>query len=242
MIKKLLLLVLIAVSLTALPGRAQAPHRAGLIVQFADGQVETACVTFAEESLSGVDLLLRANLSATFDYSSGLGAKVCQIGDTGCDYPAQDCWCQCQGSPCAYWNYWQVRNGQWLYSSLGAGSRRLNDGDIDGWAWGDGQQPPPLLSLDQICQAGDRTTEVTQLDFTSPLATPTATGPDSPLLPPSPDTPAFQPTTQIYVPPPARETPSLDLPPSSDRYVGLAGLLAALGFIVLTLWRRRTGV
>jgi hypothetical protein len=254
------LITLIAAILTPAPGQTQEPNHAGLVVQFPDGRVETACIAFSEDELTGADLLGRSDLPTILDYSTGLGAKVCKISDTGCNYPGEDCWCQCQGSPCAYWNYWLLKNGQWAYSPLGAGSRRLGNGDVDGWAWGDGQQPP-RISLDEICQREVEATEATALAFTSPLKTPTsrptaiqtprptATSPASPLSPPTAVMqPPVSPTAQVFIPatagepPPASKTSEPNLPTSPDRYVGFAGILAAFGLIALTVWRRRKGV
>ena len=310
--KNFLLITLVTVLLVPIPAQAQSLYQAGLIVQFPDGRVETACVEFSEGEITGVDLLNRSGLLVLLDYSSGLGAKICKIGETGCNYPGEDCFCRCQGLPCAYWNYWLLKDGQWAYSPLGAGSRRLGDGAVDGWVWGDGGQPPPLLSLDEICQAEIKATEATDLAFTSPLETPTArptaiqtpqptaqptatqallptaTSPASPLSPPtarptametpqptaqptatraplptatSPASPLSLPTAitqppasptatlpaKVFIPAtsgeaPASKTSETDLPPSPDRYVGFAGVLAALGLIALTVWRRRKGV
>lgn len=260
--KRFLLIALITLALVPVPGQAQEPHHAGLVVQFPDGRVETACIEFSADKITGVDLLDRSGLSAIFDYSSGLGAKVCKIGETGCNYPGEDCWCQCQGSPCAYWNYWQLRDSHWVYSPLGASSRRLDDGDVDGWAWGDGAQPPQI-SLDEICQVEAKVTDAALPAFTSPLETPTArptavqtlqptaTNPVSPLSPPTavtqpPVSPTATPAARVFIPAtsgesPASKTSSADLP-SPDRYTGFAGVLAALGLIMLTIWRRRKGV
>jgi len=257
-----LLVALVVSLLVSTPAHVQSPNRAGLVIQLPDGRVETACVEFSETEISGVDLLNRSGLPVILDYGGGLGAKVCKIGETGCDYPGQDCWCQCQGSPCAYWNYWQLRDAQWRYSPLGASVRRLGDGEVDGWAWGDGEEAPPLFSLGNICQV-----EVNP--FASPLETPTAqsatdqpplpttTSPASPLsLPTATDLDMFfpestateeeqaasqsTPAADLFAPAPKSST--TDLPPSPDRYVGFAGVLAALGLIALTIWRRRTGV
>ncbi|OQY25857.1 MAG: hypothetical protein B6I34_01320 [Anaerolineaceae bacterium 4572_32.1] len=250
----LLFAILTALLITAAPSQAQSPHQAGLVVQFPDGHIETACVEFSEEEINGVDLLTRSGLAAIFDHSSGLGTKVCKIGETGCNYPGEDCWCRCQGSPCAYWNYWALKDRQWLYSPLGASARRLGNGDVDGWAWGDGGQPPSL-SFVEICGATAQT-------FSSPLVTPTirptlgpqpsptatTTGPASPLAQPtSPSTPTPTPATKIFIPAtsgksPTPADPAIDLPPSPDRYVGFAGVLAALGLIALSAWRRGKGV
>jgi MYXO-CTERM domain-containing protein len=264
-----LLIALIALLLVSTPGQVQSPNRAGLVIQLPDGRVETACVEFSETEISGVDLLNRSGLPVILDYGGGLGAKVCKIGETGCDYPGQDCWCQCQGFACAYWNYWQLRDGQWLYSPLGASVRRLGDGDVDGWAWGDGEGAPPPTSLGEICQvevspfaspletpmappAANQPPPPTATSPASPLSLPTATDPDR-LFPestategepaPSQSTPAvglFAPGARGERPAP--KTSTTDLPPSPDRYVGFAGVLAALGLVALTLYRRRTGV
>jgi hypothetical protein len=262
--KKLLLIVFVTLVVVSAAAQAQEPNRAGLIVQFPEGRVETACVEFSENEITGVDLLNRSGLVVNIDYSSGLGAAVCKISDTGCSVPDDPCFCQCQGSSCNYWNYWQLKDGQWAYSPLGAGNRRLGDGDVDGWVWGDGKQSPELLSLADICPAETETPEAMVTAFTSPLdtptaqptptqlPTPTATSPASPLTSPTPTSqPAISststPASQVFIPStsgqaPTSESPQNDLPPSPDRYVGLAGVLAVLGFIVLTIWRRRTGV
>jgi len=264
-----LLVVLAVPLLVSVPGQAQSPNHAGLVIHFPDGRVETACIGFVEDEITGLDLLNRSGLPVTLDYSSGLGAKVCRIAGTGCDFPGENCWCQCQGSPCIYWNYWQLRDGQWVYSPLGASDRRLGDGDVDGWVWGDGQEPPPLLSVDEICQveggsfvsplaspeprpAATMPPPATATNPASPLSLPTATSPVSPLTLPTPTPPpsvlpTSTPATRVFVPATSEETSepkaaATDLPPSPDRYVGLAGVLAALGLIVLTIWRRRTGV
>lgn len=267
---KFVLIALITLALAPSLGQAQSPNHAGLVIQFPDGQVETACVEFSEEEITGVDLLNRSGLPVTFDYSSGLGAKVCKIKETGCNYPGEDCWCQCQGSPCTYWNYWQLRGDLWVYSPLGASDRRLGDGDVDGWVWGDGQQPPSLLSLDEICEVEVQPAKATIPAFTSPLDTPTvqptatrprsptATSATSPLSLPTATSlvsplalpaasPTSTPATQVFIPaasgePAASKVPEADLPASSDRYVGFAGVLATLGLIALTVWRRRNGV
>ncbi len=92
------LLLLLAL---ALPAQAQeeTPHRAGLVVRHGDGRVVTRCVTFSEESISGVELLRRSGLAATFAAYGGLGYGVCVIDGQGCD--SGDCFCQCRGATCA---------------------------------------------------------------------------------------------------------------------------------------------
>jgi hypothetical protein len=63
----------------------------------------------------------------------GVPGMVCRIG------AVPD---PCNGAPAgAYWSYWQVRAGRWVYSELGAASRRPEVGDIEGWAFGSGDPP-----------------------------------------------------------------------------------------------------
>src|SRR3954453_21020664 len=108
MSRKVLLFVLIVGglgTLLTLPALSKAQpviHRAGLVIQFADHQTQTACVSFPENEISGLDLLARSNIPYIAQ-QSGMGAAICKIGDAGCSYPAQDCFCQCQGAQCIYW-------------------------------------------------------------------------------------------------------------------------------------------
>jgi hypothetical protein len=92
-----------------LPGATFAgePNQAGLVVQFGDGRVETRCVAFQDEEISGADLLLtHSGFDTVIDASSGMGITVCQIETEGCAYPAEPCFCRCMGGgECAYWNY-----------------------------------------------------------------------------------------------------------------------------------------
>jgi hypothetical protein len=147
-----------------------ATHRAGLVVRFGDGGVVTRCVSFSESSLSGAELLGRSGLLVVLDLNSSIGAGVCKIGNQGCDR-GKPCFCQCEGSTCAYWQYFHLQGGAWKYSNLGAGVYQVPDGAVEGWAWGN-NVAPPVMSLDQICAAS-------ALVNVSPLptraSTPTAT-------------------------------------------------------------------
>jgi len=155
------------------------PNRAGLVVSFGDGQVVTRCVEFSEPTISGADLLQRSGLSIILDPQSMMGAAICKIEDVGCDFPGQDCFCQCQGAECIYWSYWHLQpDGSWEYSQLGASGWQVQPGSVDGWNWAPGEighaQPPPVYSFEQIC----------------PRPTPTPTGTATPI----PPTPTFTPT------------------------------------------------
>ena len=144
--------LILTVVLTA-PIRAQqpAPHRAGLVVVRGDGSTGSACLAFPEESISGAELLRRSGLGVTLDAYGGLGYGVCAIGDEGC-LAGQDCFCQCRGSPCAYWVYSHRRpDGSWAISGVGASGWQVHDGDVDGWVWGDGSTAPPVVAFEWVC-------------------------------------------------------------------------------------------
>ncbi|MEI7771565.1 MAG: hypothetical protein WCI67_16350 [Chloroflexales bacterium] len=150
------LIFLIATSLVATASAQGATHRAGLVVQYGDGSVQTACVAFAEDEISGVDLLDRSGIPAVTQ-SSGIGAAVCKIGRDGCDYPAEGCFCKRAGDRAVYWAYQVLKGDAWSYASLGAANVRVRDGDVNGWAWGAGDSSagalPPVLRIGAICAA-----------------------------------------------------------------------------------------
>lgn len=132
---------------------AEQPNRAGLVVTFSDGSTASRCVEFAEEQISGAELLKRSGLPLVL-WGTGAGAAVCKIADEGCDNP-NDCFCRCDGSGCRYWAYYALEDGQWRYASAGASLRKVHNGDVDGWAWGTGKigegATPALLTFEEIC-------------------------------------------------------------------------------------------
>ncbi|MBU6352318.1 MAG: hypothetical protein KGS73_19475 [Chloroflexi bacterium] len=144
----------LAGGLAAAPARAQSGSHAGLVVVHGDGSVVTRCVSFPEESIRGDLLLARSGLDLSIEANS-MGTTLCQIDGEGCAYPQQPCFCQCTGTPCLYWSYWQLLDGEWVYSNAGAGSTQVQDGQVDGWRWGigtvDRAQPPPAISFAEIC-------------------------------------------------------------------------------------------
>lgn len=149
-----LVFIFVAAGLTTAAGAKQAASRAGLVVQYADGSVETACVAFPEDEISGLELLERSGLPVVTQ-ASGVGAAVCKIGADGCDYPAESCFCERDGPRAVYWAYQVLDGGGWRYASLGAANVRVRDGDVNGWAWGAGDSgegaQPPALGIDAIC-------------------------------------------------------------------------------------------
>lgn len=159
-------------------------NRAGLIVQLKDGTLITRCVTFTEPEISGYDLLRRAGMQVTMDVS--MGGAVCKIGNSGCNYPSQQCFCECQdmNQSCVYWMYYQQVVGAWKYSVLGATVAKVNDGAVQGWVYGAGSTstggaPPPLLTIDQICASAPQPS-ATALPTTQPVPTAAASATPAP--------------------------------------------------------------
>ena len=149
---------------------AQADHSAVLVVRFGDGSQIERRVCFAEDSITGLELLRRSGLAV-----STWGAAVCKIEDEGCDYPSSPCFCQCPGSPCSYWSYWHWREGRWMYSSVGSADNEVGDGDVEGWVWGDGQSAPEPPSLVATCSSEDTGAASGQVDSEAALPPAAAT-------------------------------------------------------------------
>jgi hypothetical protein len=195
---------------------AQETHRAGLVVVDGAGASRAFCIDFAEDELSGYELIQRAGLDLAVE-ASAMGVTVCAIDGEGCAYPAESCFCQCQGSPCVYWSYWTHAADGWRYEARGAVLTRVRDGDVHGWRWGAGTvaeaQAPPPATLAEICAAEEVV----------------ATAPPAPASPV-----ADAPTATADAALSSRELPTGDL-------LGWLGVLAvplALGGWLL--WRRRT--
>lgn len=132
---------------------AQGENRVALVVDYGDGLVQTSCIDFTEESLTGYEVLQRSNLPLTVGVD-GAGTSICAIGDVGC--PASDCFCQCTGgADCVFWSYWHGTADSWQFSSLGANNYVVHDGDVEGWRWGNGStqtaDPPPFYAFDDVC-------------------------------------------------------------------------------------------
>jgi len=153
--RAILALLLLVVALWPAPARADEPNQAGLVIGFDGGRVETRCIAFEEEAISGDQLLARSGLDLILDTSGSMGLIICRIEDLGCDFPSQPCFCQCMGGgDCAYWNYFYRTPGAdtWTYSPLGAGLRKVEPGTVEAWVWGDGHTPPAGdLTFDAIC-------------------------------------------------------------------------------------------
>jgi len=172
-------------SLLLSTGYAQGTNRAGIIIQYDDDRVEVNCIEFnSTESITGYDLLELTNNPVIASFSS-MGAAICKIDDRGC--PEDDCFCD---SPPNYWSYWHLENGEWEYSGLGSSTYQVEDGDVEGWAWGPGE-PPQISSFEDICL--NPTPKPTQTNTLTPTTPPQITITQSSASTITP-TPQFNPT------------------------------------------------
>ena len=78
-----LLITVITLVAGSAPAVAQGPNRAGIVVSYGDGRVESVCVEFAEPEISGADLMNRAGFSVVLG-TGGNTSAVCMIDDIGC--------------------------------------------------------------------------------------------------------------------------------------------------------------
>jgi cell division septation protein DedD len=232
-----------------LPGAtvADEPSQAGLIVEFGDGRVETRCITFEEEEITGADLLLtHSGLEAIIDASSGMGITVCQLEGEGCAYPSEPCFCQCMGGGgCAYWNYFyrEPGNSEWTYSALGAVLRKVRHGSVEAWVWGDGSTLPTFDgTFASICAAPTVVEPTATVEATSspepPTATPTAAPAEpAPTQPPDPtETPR---ATSTAAQPAPTQMPEPGATSALASYWPFG--LMVLGLVAIGLFVRRRG-
>jgi hypothetical protein len=175
-------------------------NRAGLVVQGPDDTTQTYCISFEGDTISGLDLLIKSGLPLKVEAYGGMGAEVCQIGATGCDYPNQACACQSYGPNGVYWSYHHLQDNKWKASITGAGSYQVHPGDVEGWAWSDGA-PPKVYTFSQLCPAAEPPPSPTQPEPSAtavPPALPSHTRTPRPIPPTS--TATEQPTQNIRQP------------------------------------------
>ena len=110
------LLALLWIGPARAPVDAQGENRVGLVVVHGDDTVVTRCISFSEVQLTGYEILQRSGLGIVSSDSVGQGLAVCALDGEGC--AAEDCFCQCKGSTCIFWSYWQLRLQVWPGTSL----------------------------------------------------------------------------------------------------------------------------
>jgi hypothetical protein len=231
------------------PALADDPIQVGLYVQFEDGSTIAECVTLEGPDATGLDVLGETELDLIIEQGGFMGTAICKIDETGCDYPAEDCFCQCQGNPCQYWTYWYAEGGAWKASQLGAASRAVTDGDMEGWVWGSGQVGPPAALLEtDVCASQATNTPgatATAASDATPAPTPVASAPTH--APEKAEARATAPATPVATDAPPRVPPDSGSSPAGPDaspflwlMLGLAGLGGVLVAAAYFTTRRRT--
>jgi hypothetical protein len=149
-------------------------HHAALVIQHASGSVITRCVAFAEDQITGLQLVERSGVQYEAQNFGSIGSAMCQLDREPSTVPSG-----CFGSG-PYWQYFHRRGDTWQTSAFGAGSSALRDGDMDGWHYAAGANrvpanvafasvcgapAPPAATATQVAHAPSHTTTV-------PMATP----------------------------------------------------------------------
>jgi hypothetical protein len=196
-------------------GISPATQQAGLAIFYGNESFFDACVSFAGNSISGLDLLQRSGLRIETATNPNQGSAVCKIEDVG--DPANNCF----GSMPDYWSYWHLGEGGWEYSVVGAEQSQVVNGGVYAWTWGVGD-PPPAISYQNICEG---------VEFVLPTATMTAS--------PATDTP--QPTEEPASLPATLPTQAVEQAPAAQTSMGTyllyTSILLVLGALIIYLIR-----
>jgi hypothetical protein len=213
-------------------------NRAAVVIHFGEGDVRVALVEFTEPEITGIELLERSGFEIVVNPFGGLGAGICAIEDVGC--PATNCFCESFSSPSYFWQYFEPTQHGWQTRVIGAASRTVRDGDIDGWSWTDREAGLPMLTLDEIEQrvtsesdddarqespaTSESSDEKTSRHSECPADV--RKGPGEASVDPA--------STPVVVSAPIVESDSSSGPPAS--YAGFVGILVTV--IAVVVWRR----
>jgi hypothetical protein len=166
---------LIAGLLSIRPAHA-AIHHVALVIQHASGSVITRCVAFAEDQITGLQLVERSGVPYEAQSFGSIGTAMCQLDREPSAVPSG-----CFGSG-PYWQYFHRRGAAWQTSAFGASSSVLRDGDMDGWHYADGaNQVPANVTFASVCAApAPPSASATQLAQAPNHATPVLTATPEP--------------------------------------------------------------
>ena len=149
-------------------------HRAAVIVDTGT-EVRRVCVRFAEESLTGIEALVRAGTDPVLRAFAGKGAAVCSLCGTGCPGDGSCLTCDPGGR---FWSYSRAPSGTGALrtSGVGASSTTVRDGDVEGWRWGTGGTPP-FATVGEVCGEVAPATTTSAAATVTTAASPVTTAP-----------------------------------------------------------------
>jgi hypothetical protein len=121
---------------------AAAPHHATVVVSHLDHGYASpvrVCVGFAEDSITGHQLLDRSGIQFGLNADPGLGSEVCQVDREPASYDPNNC---LQANR-PYWSVWQAPyRGTWTYTRFGIDGVTIHDGDAEGFRFGQNPGAP----------------------------------------------------------------------------------------------------
>ncbi|MBW3595314.1 MAG: hypothetical protein KY391_07015 [Actinobacteria bacterium] len=133
---------------------AEGPHAVLVVDTDAPGGEFRYCVALPDGSVTGIELIQLANDQHGLQYRLGYGGNaVCQLAGVG--YDSDEC---LEEGP-EFWGYWRGDgSGGWDWSSSGGNATTVRDGDVEGWAWGTGNDgsshpSPPATTFESVCGA-----------------------------------------------------------------------------------------
>jgi hypothetical protein len=158
---------LMAALLSIRPAHA-AIHHAALVIEHASGSVITRCVAFAEDQITGLQVVERSGVQHEEQSFGSIGAAMCQLDAEPSTVPPG-----CFGSG-PYWQYFHRQGGGWQTSAFGASSSVLRDGDMDGWHYAAGaNQAPGNVAFASVCGAPAAPPAAMATNHATPVATST---------------------------------------------------------------------
>ncbi len=225
----LMLLGLFAWPIYDVTAQVPGPQQVGLVIVYGDGTATTRCIDLpAEGFITGADLLKKAEIPLVFQANQN-GTALCKIQDTGC--PADDCFCQCKGTPCQYWSYFHLKkDNTWEYATQGSADAVLHGGDVDAWVWGDGKTEPMPIGLANPCLTNE-IEDTPGGGVTVPVTNPTAVViPTLAVIPMGTVSKTYP--YQIQVPIEAAKRDRNPIPRTWRPYLNFAALVVVVGVIV----------
>jgi len=131
---------------------AEGPHAALVVDTGASSDALRYCVALPDGSVTGIELIELASEQHGLQYRLGYGGNVvCQLAGVG--YESDEC---LKEGP-EFWGYWRGDgSGGWDWSSSGGRATTVRNGDVEGWAWGTGNDgsthpAPPETTFEAVC-------------------------------------------------------------------------------------------
>lgn len=143
---------IIVLALTLFTGTAAFGAEAALVVNLGN-RVITECVEFEGPVITAFELLQLSGLDFTFQ-TFNQGAAICSIENTGCEFPAEACFCQCSATSqgCRFFSLYFVRQGEYVQSNVGASTLVVHQGDVIAFSFEEnGAAPEEVFTFEDVC-------------------------------------------------------------------------------------------